>query len=70
MESDSFSATMIVGMFVLPFGQKGMIEASPTRTPLTPLNRPSESVTAMGSLARPIRQVEVGCQLPITFFIT
>jgi hypothetical protein len=44
--AEIFSASMMVGMLVLPRGTVGMIEASTTRNPAMPSTRPLVSVTA------------------------
>src|SRR6185312_4977695 len=65
-----FSAVMKVGKLVLAQGTIGKIEASTTRRPCTPLTRPCVSVTAIGSSARPMRQVQEACHTPLVFFLT
>ena len=60
-----FSAVIKVGKFVLAQGTTGNTEASTTRRPCTPLTRPWVSTTAIGSSARPMRQVQEACQTPI-----
>ena len=56
----SLSAIMMVGALRLPLTTFGMIEASTTRRRSTPCTRPASSTTAIGSVARPILQVQEG----------
>src|SRR5262249_13733275 len=58
--SATFSATMMVGMLVLPRGSVGMMDASTTRNPAKPRSWPVVSTTAMRSLGAPMRQVPTG----------
>ena|ERR1051326_871553 len=55
------SAIMTVVIWVLARGTSGMIDASTTRRPSTPITRPSESTTDRGSSTGPIRQVPTAC---------
>ena len=56
--SEAFSPIMIVGAFVFPDTNVGIIDASATRRPVTPLTLKRSSTTASSSL--PIRQVPTG----------
>src|SRR3972149_9693177 len=58
--SDSFSATMITVRLVLALGTAGLIEASATRNPSTPMTRHCGSTTAIRSVAAPILQGQDG----------
>jgi hypothetical protein len=54
----AFSPIMIVGAWVQAFSAAGMIEASATRSPCSPITRSRGSTTAAGSL--PMRHVPLG----------
>lgn len=54
------SAIIKVGEFVLPEVIVGMIEASTTRCPVTPITRKRESTTASLSSTRPMLHVPTG----------
>src|SRR5579872_1626619 len=68
--SDTFSAVISTGKFVLAHGTTGKIEASVTRNPVTPRTRPTLSVTAIGSSAAPMRQEQEACHTPTEAFRT
>lgn len=54
------SATMIVGIFGVPVGTVGMIEASATVNPVIPWTDPRASVTAPFAGSAPIAHVPTG----------
>ena len=60
LRSAAFSPIMIVGALVLPEISRGMIEASATRSPSTPLTLRSGVTTLVSSSAGPIAQVPTG----------
>ena len=53
---------MMDGRLVFVRVTRGMMEASATYNPCVPITAAFGSVTAMGSSAAPIRQVQDGCQ--------
>ena len=61
------SAIIMIGTFGFAQGIVGMIDASQTRSPSTPITRAGTvAVTAYGSRGSPIRQVPLACQIPVT----
>ena len=53
MAAAIFSASMVVGILVLPRVSVGMMEASTTRSPAKPRTRPAVSTTALRIVRRP-----------------
>jgi len=58
--AETFSAIMITGRLVFARVTHGMMEASATRRPSTPMTRHRSSATPIGSRAPPIRHVPDG----------
>src|SRR5471030_18025 len=65
ISSAALSAIMMVGELVLPDVIFGMMEASATRRPATPMTRNWLSTTASASSARPILQVPTGWKIVV-----
>jgi hypothetical protein len=58
--AERFSPVISEGALRLPLVTRGKTEESATRSPSTPITRPSGSTTAPGSSGEPIRQVPQG----------